>query len=170
MDYELIFLRHQNGISSFTFAEYPAIECRCPINLESTDTVDDAIEKVRFALQVMVDDNDVDYEAIVLNACPFGHLSLPNVLFKIDRQAVSTHLECKKSVADRQAKNRNVTNMLLVSTLGTLEGNLHQTIARTSITDVVEASFCDIVDFVTAFDWLQCESAALWLYLRSIDN
>ena len=170
MDYELIFLKHVEDVSSLSFAEFPAIDCRFPFNLESTDDVTEAIEKVRFALQTLVDDNDVDHETLMLTACPFGHLSMPNVMFRIDRQVVSTHVECIESIADRREENRRYTNALVGLTLGTTDANLHQTIARSSITEVVLRSEDDVFSFREAFEWVLCESTSLWFYLQTIAN
>lgn len=175
MDFELITIRHELGMpskSTLTFASYKGIPHRFWRDLQSTDTLDIALEKIRETLQVLSDETgDLEYDQFVLQACGFGHLSMPNVMFQVnDDLQVTIHVESPESIADRRTENKRETDLLIGLVTLSSHVNPLQTIARSSITDVVRASELDCNQFVPLFDWLQAESTSLWFYFRTIAN
>lgn len=173
MSYDLIRLHHdpETGRSWFSFAENPARRVAFTFNLQPDNGLKMAIYKFRLALRNYLATNDNDYDLLVVESQQFGHLEVPQLTIVVANGRIKVLVEKTPDFLARKRRiNQSIANQLVGLTLLTTHGNPLQTHARSSIKDVVEGSYCDISDFVSAFDWLQSESTALWLYFQTIQN
>lgn len=142
---------------------------RLGADLRPTDSRDEAIEVIIDKLLDLYngeEEESIDYQ---LDSCKFGHLTLPSMLIHIDLAEVSIAFDCFDS-KDKRERNQYESNRLIELVLVSNDGTSHLAYARSSITDVVDASFCSFADFVSAFDWILAESISLRLYLEAILN
>lgn len=140
---------------------------RLAIDLESTDDLDRAISIVADTLIELFEGEDELETTYQLDSCKFGHLAIPSLRIRITATLVEVKI---LSSIDRRTKNQQTTDALIELTLLTTNGNPLASHARSSIIDVIHASYCSLADFQSAFDWEPSESLAIYLYLDAIRN